>query len=425
MSFSGRNPIGVVSLKAGVMGGNFNSRGFDDLGNGGFNINGSRADENNDFGRRGHRHPDAVERRHHRHSERRRRPGSAGPHGQLHAGVRARQRRPDPVRDQERQQPVQRKRVDLLSRRLAAGQHLDAQSQHEPVRKQRPGAVRLPAVRLHPRRTDTGEPDERPVLLLRRAGVCRLLRARDQYGDGADRGDAARRLQRAAEPEQWVLFGRARHYRSAHGPAVSEQRHPAIAAVAERPGVAEHLSVADGRVPAGHGQPHSEQREPARTAKRHDPARLPSEWLAPAHLSLLGIRLDRRRCVPRHLPVRAHRLGPAQRHADRELERHAPQQPAERDELFVFAGRSLHQRVHRDRPAPAEPHRHQLPVHLPGEGDRGQAPDHHDRGLQRDRRRSVPRVLARADSYVLEHDHPGQGTPLVQGGRDHGVLRRG
>lgn len=46
MSFSGRNPIGVVSLKAGVMGGAFNSRGFDDLGNGGFNINGSRADEN-------------------------------------------------------------------------------------------------------------------------------------------------------------------------------------------------------------------------------------------------------------------------------------------------------------------------------------------------------------------------------------------
>jgi hypothetical protein len=46
LSFSGRNPIGVVSLKAGVMGGAFNSRGFDDLGNGGFNINGSRADEN-------------------------------------------------------------------------------------------------------------------------------------------------------------------------------------------------------------------------------------------------------------------------------------------------------------------------------------------------------------------------------------------
>jgi len=47
LAFSGRNPIGVVGLKAGVMGGNFNSRGFSDLGNGGFNINGSRTDENN------------------------------------------------------------------------------------------------------------------------------------------------------------------------------------------------------------------------------------------------------------------------------------------------------------------------------------------------------------------------------------------
>ncbi len=46
LSFSGRNPIGVVGLKAGVSGGAFNSRGFADLGNGGFNINGSRADEN-------------------------------------------------------------------------------------------------------------------------------------------------------------------------------------------------------------------------------------------------------------------------------------------------------------------------------------------------------------------------------------------
>ena len=47
LAFSGRNPIGVVGLKAGVVGGNFNSRGFSDLGNGGFNINGSRPEENN------------------------------------------------------------------------------------------------------------------------------------------------------------------------------------------------------------------------------------------------------------------------------------------------------------------------------------------------------------------------------------------
>ena len=46
LSFSGRNPIGVVGLKAGVSGNAFNSRNFNDLGNGTFNINGSRADEN-------------------------------------------------------------------------------------------------------------------------------------------------------------------------------------------------------------------------------------------------------------------------------------------------------------------------------------------------------------------------------------------
>src|SRR5258705_583411 len=39
LSFSGRNPIGVVTLKAGVMGGNFNSRTLSDLGNGGRIIN--------------------------------------------------------------------------------------------------------------------------------------------------------------------------------------------------------------------------------------------------------------------------------------------------------------------------------------------------------------------------------------------------
>jgi hypothetical protein len=47
LSFNGRNPIGVAGLKAGVLGGSFNNYGFNNLGNGGFNINGSRSDENN------------------------------------------------------------------------------------------------------------------------------------------------------------------------------------------------------------------------------------------------------------------------------------------------------------------------------------------------------------------------------------------
>jgi hypothetical protein len=46
LSFSGRNPIGVPALKAGVVGGNFNNAGFASLTNGGFSINGGRSDEN-------------------------------------------------------------------------------------------------------------------------------------------------------------------------------------------------------------------------------------------------------------------------------------------------------------------------------------------------------------------------------------------
>ena len=46
LSFLGRNPIGVPALKAGVTGGNFNNAGGMSLTTGGFNINGSRSDEN-------------------------------------------------------------------------------------------------------------------------------------------------------------------------------------------------------------------------------------------------------------------------------------------------------------------------------------------------------------------------------------------
>ena len=46
LSFSGRNPLGVAAIKPGVVGGSFNNLGFAAFSNGGFNMNGSRADEN-------------------------------------------------------------------------------------------------------------------------------------------------------------------------------------------------------------------------------------------------------------------------------------------------------------------------------------------------------------------------------------------
>ena len=107
LSFSGRNPIGVPALKAGVVGGNFNNAGFAILTNGGFSINGgrptrtlSRSTARSRSARVRPARQSAFKRRHH--------PGSPGADGQLHAGVRAGERRPDPLRDQERQQPLQR-----------------------------------------------------------------------------------------------------------------------------------------------------------------------------------------------------------------------------------------------------------------------------------------------------------------------------
>ena len=233
MSFSGRNPIGVVGLKAGVMGGNFNSRGFDDLGNGGFNINGSRPDENNisvdgatairtrsSGNIIGIQNVDAIQEVQVLTANYMPEYGRASG-GQIRFVTKSGSNR------------YSWQRLDLLPRRIAAGQYVDAQPQHQPGRKQRPGPVRLPAVRVHDRRTDTGKPDAGPVLLLRRAGVRRLLRARHQHRNGADRGNAERRFQRAAEPGQRFLQRRPRHHRPAHGPAVSEQCHSAIASVAQ------------------------------------------------------------------------------------------------------------------------------------------------------------------------------------------------
>ena len=59
LSFSGRNPIGVPALKAGVVGGNFNNAGFASLTNGGFSINGGRDRREHDHRRRRGRDPHA------------------------------------------------------------------------------------------------------------------------------------------------------------------------------------------------------------------------------------------------------------------------------------------------------------------------------------------------------------------------------
>ena len=108
LSFNGRNPIGVAGLKAGVSGGSFNNYGFSSL------VQRRLQHQRQPVGREQHHggrrdgHPHPLVGRDRRRAERGRAAGGAGAHGQLHARVRARQRRADPHGHQERVQPLHR-----------------------------------------------------------------------------------------------------------------------------------------------------------------------------------------------------------------------------------------------------------------------------------------------------------------------------
>ena len=97
-------------------------------------------------------------------------------------------------------------------------------------RELRRRAVRLQAVRLLVRRSDTGQGQ---AVLLRRAGMGQLLRRADQSGDVPTAAMRARRLQPAAGRES-VLQLAADRSRPADRPAVPRQHHPDEPAVGER-----------------------------------------------------------------------------------------------------------------------------------------------------------------------------------------------
>ena len=175
--------------------------------------------------------------------------------------------------------------------------------------------------------------------------------------------------------------------------------------------------AADAGLPAGHGQCDFQQREPAGSAEGQHPARLPAEQQQPVHLPLSRsnwVAIDAFRGT---FPSGAHRMGAAESDGDLQLDQHHQQQPDQRLQLLALARRRVHRRVHRERPAQAQPRRHQLPVHLPGrQGDRGQDPDGQRAELQRLRRRSVSIVLGGADSHVLEHHHLVRGRHTFKAG---------
>ena len=270
LSFNGRNPIGVAGLKAGVIGGSFNNYGFSSLSNGGFNINGSRGDENNitvdGATAIRTRSSGAIDRR----PERRRHPGSPGPDGQLHAGVRARQRRPDPHGDQERQQPLQRQRARTSSRRHRCrptpGPATAATNAHREQSGRRRSTTSSTATRSAVR--SPANVQEQAVLL-RRAGVGQLLRRPDQQRHGADEADAAAATSASCSNPNNGFFNGARTS-SIRRPA-SRSRATSSRPTACRPTAWRILNTypaADARLPPGLGQPDPDRARTRRISAR-------------------------------------------------------------------------------------------------------------------------------------------------------------
>ena len=190
MALNGRNPIGVAGLKAGVIGGSFNNYGFNNLGNGGYNINGSRSDENNitidgatairtrsSGNIIGIQNVDAVQEVQVLTANYMPEFGRASG-GQIRMVTKSGSNRYSGsgsffFRDDKLQ-----------------GQQLVAQPEHQPRGEQRAGAVRLQAVRLLVRRPRPAVDVQGQAVLLRRTGVGELFPGADPGAHRTHRADA-------------------------------------------------------------------------------------------------------------------------------------------------------------------------------------------------------------------------------------------
>ena len=156
------------------------------------------------------------------------------------------------------------------------------------------------------------------------------------------------------------------------------------------------------------------RRPGAAAAQGHAAARLRAEHAAPDHAARLALQLEAARRLPQRLPVRPHRLGPAQQVGSPFLDVDGLPAAAQRDDGRLRQGHREDPGLHRRRPVRPHAVRDQLPVHLPGQGDREQGPHGPDRAAHEpDRRRAVPVVLGGPHLHLLGHPHPhcGAGTP--------------
>ena len=152
LTMNGRNPVYLALLKPGVIGGSIGTFDPDSVSNGGFSINGARADEyvvmvdgavatrtRSSGSMLGAQDVDTVQE-------------VQILTANLQRGVRTVLGRTDPLRDQERYARLPRRSGRELPQLRSRRQYLDAQSRHRPESVDSPAAVPLQPVRLRHQR---------------------------------------------------------------------------------------------------------------------------------------------------------------------------------------------------------------------------------------------------------------------------------
>ena len=388
--------------------------------NGGFNINGSRDDENNITVDGATAIRTRSSGAHHRHAERRRDPGSPGADRQLHAGVRARQRRPDPLRHQERQQPLQRQRLVLPARRLAAGQHLGAQPQHR-TRSRTAGRRRSTT-------SSTATPFGGPIPGGAFKDKLFFFGAQEwvELLPGRRRAPPPCRPRRCAAATSASCSTRAtassRGARTIIDPQTG-QPFPGNIIPTDRlsPNGLAFLNAYPLPTPGfrqGSNNADPDQPEPAGPAQGQHPLRLPAERQQPVHLSLLaattGSPVDAFRG---DIPVRAHRLSTGRTTRTTAswtstLTNNLINEPTytySRDDVFinVFTEDGVYQRSRTGSTTRTSSRRRKSSTRS------RRSPDH---GFSDDRRRPVPGLLRRPDPHRSQRHHLVRGRHTFKAG---------
>ena len=346
LSFSGRNPIGVPALKAGVIGGSFNNAGFSSLTTGGFNINGSRGDENTIY---------------------------------VDGAVAVRTRSTGAIVGVQNVDAVQE--VQVLTANYMPEYGRASGGQIRFITKGGSSSYTGSASFFY--RDDSLQANtwtrNRSTNALENSGAAPF--DYKQYGyafGGPIPGAKLRDKAFFFAAQEWVNFFQVQTNTATVPTALMRAgnfsellnpnngfysgariiRNPATGQPFENNIIPASMLSPNGiallklypdptsGLSAGHRQRDLQQRQPAGPAEGQHPVGLPAERQEPDHVPLLEVQLESDRRLPRHVPLRPHRLGSAELDTELQLDEHPHADADQRVQLLALARPGVHRRLH-------------------------------------------------------------------------------